>query len=76
MMTIGCNSKFHLFLTDSTAITSLSYGEGAGPYLLSQITCIGTERILTACSYQNSQIGFHICSSGQDAGVRCDGEIS
>ena len=56
------------------AITSLPYGEGSGPYLLSYVGCSGRERNLTECSYGNSQIGYHTCSSGQDAGVRCEGE--
>ena len=61
------------FFVDSTAIRSLEYGEASGPYLLSSVGCRGHERNLTECSYGNSQIGYHTCSSGQDAGVRCDG---
>lgn len=56
------------------AITSLAYGEGSGPYLLSGVGCSGHERNLTECSRSYSQIGLHICSSRQDAGVRCEGE--
>ena len=67
------NKINHCLLADSIAITSQVYGEGSGPYLLSSVGCRGHERNLTECSYGNSQIGYHTCSSGQDAGVHCDG---
>ena len=62
-----------ILLADSTAIRSQVYGEGSGHYLLSSVRCRGHERNLTECSYGNSQIGYHTCPSGQNAGVRCDG---
>ena len=67
---INLSCKFH---ADSTAIRDLRYGEGSGPYLLSSVYCRGRERNLTECQYLNSQIGYHVCSSKQDAGVICDG---
>ncbi len=59
--------------TDSTAIRTLLYGEGVGPYLLDSVGCSGHERNLLECSYSRSEVGYHSCSSRQDAGVECDG---
>ena len=61
------------FRTDSTVIYDQRYGKGSGPYLLSHVECKGHEQSLTECLYENSQIGYHVCSYEQDAGVICDG---
>ena len=66
-------SKIVFFHADSTAIRDLRYGEGSGPYLLSNVYCRGHEGNLTECNYWNSQIGYHDCSSEEDAGVICNG---
>ena len=66
--------SYFILFADSTAIRSQVYGEGSGPYLLSNVGCRGHERNLTECSHP--QIGYHTCSSGQDAGVHCDGIIA
>ncbi len=58
---------------DSTAVNTLSYGEGVGPYLLDLVGCRGEERNLLECSYSGSEVGYHSCSSGLDAGAKCDG---
>ncbi len=58
---------------DSTAITTLLYGEGVGPYLLDNVGCRGHERNLLECSYSRSEVGYHSCFSGRDAGAICDG---
>ena len=68
---IYLSCKIVFFHADSTAIHDQRYGEGSGPYLLSYVNCRGHEQNLTECP--SSQIGFHRCSSKQDAGVICDG---
>ncbi len=60
---------------DSTAINSLLYGEGVGPYLLDSVGCSGEERNLLECSYLGLEVGYHSCSSGRDAGAKCDGSL-
>ena len=77
MLNFPCykNNSYGIYLinTDITAIRDLRYGEGSGPYLLSYVYCSGHQRNLTECNYWNSQIGYHACSSKQDAGVICGG---
>ena len=54
-------------------MNTLLYGEGLGPYLLDYVGCRGHERNLLECSYSRSEVGYHSCSSGHDAGAKCDG---
>ncbi len=60
---------------DSTAINTLLYGEGVGPYLLDIVGCSGDERNLLECRYSRSEVGSHSCSSVRDAGAKCDGSL-
>ena len=62
---------------DATATTNSFFGDGAGPYHLSSVSCSGEERTLLDCSYTNQSIISlsSRCSSGNDAGVRCDGKV-
>ena len=61
--------------TDVTALSNSYFGDGEGPYHLSGLNCRGNERTLLHCprTPSSSTIGYHTCSPGNDAGVRCDG---
>ena len=56
---------------DATALRYSYFGDGVGPYHLSGVGCSGEERTLLECSH--APIGYHTCTPGRDAGVRCDG---
>ena len=58
---------------DATALLNSYFGDGEGPYHLSGLDCRGDERTLLSCPRSPSTIGYHTCSPGNDAGVRCDG---
>ena len=57
--------------SDATALRGSYFGDGDGPYHLSSVGCSGEERTLFECSH--NAIGYHTCTPGHDAGVRCDG---
>ena len=59
--------------SDATALRGSYFGDGDGPYHLSGVGCSGEERTLFECSRSHSSIGYHTCTPGHDAGVRCDG---
>ena len=65
---------FQSYPTDATALSDSYFGDGKGPYHLSGLNCRGDERTLLSCprSPSSSTIGYHTCSPGNDAGVRCD----
>ena len=58
--------------SDATALGGSYFGDGDGPYHLSNVGCSGEERTLLECSH--AAIGYHTCTPGRDAGVRCDGK--
>ena len=58
-------------ISDATALRNSHFGDGTGPYHLSEVDCSGEERTLLECSHYT--IGYHICQAGRDVGVRCDG---
>ena len=60
---------------DATALSNSYFGDGEGPYHLSGLNCLGNESTLLNCprTPSSSPIGYHTCSPGNDAGVRCDG---
>lgn len=60
-------------MSDATALRGSYFGNGEGPYHLSDVVCSGEERTLLQCSYGRSTVGYHICSPGRDAGVKCNG---
>ena len=59
--------------SDATALGGSYFGDGDGPYHLSSVSCSGEERTLLECS-NPFNIGYHTCTPGRDAGVRCDGK--
>ena len=61
-----------LITTDATTLYNSYFGNGEGPYHLSGLDCHGNESTLLDCPRYRT-IGYHQCSSGNDAGVRCDG---
>ena len=68
-----CNTFIVLIKTDVTALLDSYFGDGEGPYHLTGLNCRGEERTLLNCPRSSSTIGYHTCSPGNDAGVRCDG---
>ena len=59
--------------TDAVALQYPYYGPGAGPILLDDLMCNGTETSLFDCNHNG--IGVHNCGHYQDASVRCQGNI-
>lgn len=57
-----------LYFLGAVADTSATFGEGAGPVLLDNVACTGTEFKLLECA--NTDPGSY-CSHSQDAGVIC-----
>ena len=51
-----------------------TFGEGTGSIFLDEVSCLGTESLLLSCS--NNGIGVHDCAHYEDAGVRCQGNMS
>ena len=52
-----------------TAVRHSAFGEGSGPVLMSGVRCLGTEKTLQQCPYQdwvNSYLGL-----GYEVGVIC-----
>ena len=72
----GVTDILSTITTDATALYNSYFGDGEGPYHLSGLNCRGNERTLLNCPRSSSRpIGYHTCSPGNDAGVRCDGII-
>ena len=58
-----------LGLTGLQILTPASFGEGTGMIWLDNVTCKGTEKVLTNCTANFSR--NNSCTHAQDAGVRC-----
>ena len=61
---------FHT-LEGARAYSSAFFGQGDGMIPMNNVSCDGTEAMLTNCSF-DSNTGS--CHHGKDAGVRCAGE--
>ena len=61
------------FHADATALRGSYFGDGDGPYHLSNVYCSGDESTMLECSH--STIGHHTCTPGHDVGVICDGKV-
>ena len=59
--------------TGAVAFREAAFGSGTGPILLDDVSCIGTETELLACS--NDEFGAFDCLHSEDAGVRCQGRV-
>lgn len=57
-------------MTGSQALGEALFGEGTGQILLSNVTCVGSERVLINCTHATlAEEDF--CTHADDAGVRC-----
>ena len=55
-----------LFLA-AVPFTNARFGQGAGPIVMDDVQCTGTEGALMNCTFFSS----HNCVHAEDAGVRC-----
>ena len=53
----------------SQALTEANFGQGTGRIWLSNVTCLGSERVLINCTSEFAE--GTSCTHSQDAGVRC-----
>ena len=66
------SSTLYVHVVYATAVLgflSSTYGRGAGPILLDDVHCAGTETSLQQCAA--NLIGNYNCDHYEDAGVRC-----
>lgn len=59
------------FFVGSLPLRSASYGEGAGPILLDNVMCRGSEDNLLECVHE--PLFTNNCAHSEDASVKCQG---
>lgn len=61
---------------DATALKGSYFGDGDGPYHLSNIFCRGAESTLLDCRHSKQSISLNrnCVTPGHDIGVRCEGK--
>ncbi|XP_078101049.1 uromodulin-like isoform X2 [Sander vitreus] len=57
-----------------SATSSAYFGQGTGPIWMDQVSCTGSESLLSECGHRG--FGTHSCNHGEDAGVICSDELS
>ena len=71
--TVVCHQLGYVRVVE--APRSAYFGAGSGPSWYYSVRCVGTERNLTECSYNNYNFGS-ACPHSQDAGVVCSSECN
>ncbi|XP_035861279.1 deleted in malignant brain tumors 1 protein isoform X7 [Sander lucioperca] len=56
-----------------SATSSAYFGQGTGPIWMDQVSCTGSESLLSECGHRG--FGTHSCNHGEDAGVVCSDEL-
>ncbi len=67
--TVACNQLG--YPGAAAALFTFNVVDGAGPILLDDVQCLGTEANLLDCVHREP-VGSHNCSHFEDAGVRCN----
>lgn len=62
----------NIVFTGAIPIKNAYYGRGAGPVLMSYVSCAGNEQFLTNCTSHRSSFSQY-CSYARVAGVQCPG---
>ena len=60
-----------LFSSGALAFSTAYFGQGAGPIILDNVHCNGSESSIMDCNHHYNQSN---CAHNADAGVRCQGD--
>lgn len=55
--------------SNAVAYDQAHFGQGLGPILLDNLSCLGSEADLFQCGHNT--LGMHNCQHTEDAGVQC-----
>ena len=70
------NIIYYVFSPGAMAVKGSYFGDGEGPYVLSDTSCGSHHNSFTSCALQGYVLGYNYsseCSPGHDAGVICQG---
>ena len=70
--TVVCHQLGYLRAVEASG--SAAFGAGTGPSWYRDVDCVGTEKNLSECTYDNYTFGS-ACSHSQDAGVNCSSKF-